>query len=231
MHAALIQQIDCEGPGPLLEEILEERGISATVARMDRGDPVPEDADVMIVLGGPMNVYEEERYPYLADLDTAIRTFVQGGGHFLGFCLGGQLLAKALGGLVMRNPVPEIGLFPLTLTREGTKDPLFAGVPRTFPTIEWHFDTFAVPPGADLLATSRSCKNQAFRFKNAWGLQFHPEVTVGMLEEWVSVYEADLQRVGLPPQAVTGYAGGWRDELERLSRLIIGNFLDCAGRP
>lgn len=230
MHAALIQHIACEGPGPLLEEILEERGISATVARMDRGDPVPEGADLMIVLGGPMNVYEEERYPYLADLDAAIRTFVQGGGHYLGFCLGGQLLAKALGGLVMRNPVPEIGLFPLALTREGTKDPLFAGVPRTFPTIEWHFDTFAVPKGAELLATSRSCKNQAFRFKNAWALQFHPEVTVEMLEEWVSVYETDLQRVGLPPQAVTGYAGGWRDELERLSRRIIGNFLDGAGQ-
>jgi len=230
MHAALIQHIACEGPGPLLEGILGERGIGYAVARMDLGDPIPQDADVMIVLGGPMNVYEEERHPYLADLDRAIRTFVMGGGYYLGFCLGGQLLAKALGGLVTRNTAPEIGLFPLTLTREGTKDPLFTGVPRTFPTIEWHFDTFAVPQGGDLLATSRYCKNQAFRFKNAWGLQFHPEVTVGMLEEWVSVYAADLRKVGLPPEAVTGYAGGWSEELDRLSRRIIGNFLDCVGR-
>lgn len=230
MHAVLIQHIACEGPGPLLEGILGERGIDYTIARMDHGEPVPQEADVMIVLGGPMNVYEDDRYPYLAELDEAIRAFVMGGGHFLGFCLGGQLLAKALGGLISKNASPEIGLFPLTLTREGTQDPLFAGVPRTFPTIEWHFDTFAIPQGADLLATSRYCKNQAFRFKNALGLQFHPEVTMEMLQEWVVVYGEDLRKVGLPPEAVTGYAGGWSEELNRLSHRIIGNFLDSAGR-
>ncbi|WP_165394801.1 type 1 glutamine amidotransferase [Methanofollis fontis] len=226
MHVAIIQHIECEGPGPLLDGLLRERGCTVSVARMDLGDPVPAECDAMIVLGGPMNVYEEERYPYLADLDRAIRTFVEGGGHYLGFCLGGQLLAKALGAPVTRNAVPEIGLFPVTLTREGRHDPLFHEVPRTIPTIEWHFDTFALPPGGRLLATSRHCRHQAFRFGNALGLQFHPEVTMAMLEEWVEVYAADLRRADLPAGTVLQYAGGWSEECEHLSRRIIGNFLN-----
>lgn len=226
MYVTVIQHVACEGPGPLLEGILEERGIGYEITRMDQGDAVPQDADLMIVLGGPMNVYEEERYPYLRELDEKIRTFVEGGGHFIGFCLGGQLLAKALGAPVSRNAVQEIGVHQISLTREGRHDPLFAGVPKTFPSLEWHGDTFAVPRGGTLLATSSYCRNQAFRFKNAYGLQFHPEVTVGMLEEWATVYVDDLRKAGLPAAAVLAYAGGWEEEIDRHSRQILGNFLD-----
>ncbi|WP_067049044.1 type 1 glutamine amidotransferase [Methanofollis ethanolicus] len=224
--AVIIQHIGGEGPGPLLLSLLEECGLECTIARMDEGDAVPRHAEVMIVLGGPMNVYEEETHPYLADLDRAVRGHVRAGGHYLGLCLGGQVLAKALGAPVTRAPLPEFGVHTLSLTREGRQDSLFAGVPRSFPTLEWHRDTFAVPCGATLLATSASCRNQAFRFRNAYGLQFHPEMTVGTFETMADDYDLDLRRAGFSADAVVAYARGWEEEMDQHSRQILGNFLD-----
>jgi GMP synthase-like glutamine amidotransferase len=224
--AVIIQHIGGEGPGPLLLSLLEEYGLDGAIVRMDEGAAVPRRADIMIVLGGPMNVYEEETHPYLADLDRAVREHVRAGGQYLGFCLGGQILAKALGAPVTRAPLPEFGVHTLSLTREGRQDSLFAGVPRSFPTLEWHRDTFAVPRGGTLLATSASCRNQAFRFRNAYGLQFHPEMTVGTFEKMADEYGADLQRAGFSAGAVVAYARGWEEEMDHLSREILGNFLD-----
>lgn len=226
----IIQHIGGEGPGPLLLSLLEDYGLDGTIVRMDEGDAVPRDAEVMIVLGGPMNVYEEETHPYLADLDRAVREHVLADGRYLGLCLGGQVLAKALGAPVTRAPLPEFGVHALSLTREGRQDSLFAGVPRAFPVFEWHSDTFAVPRGGTLLATSASCKNQAFRFRNAVGLQFHPEMTVGTFETMTDDYGADLRRAGFSADAVVAYAREWEEDLACVSGRILGNFLeDVAG--
>ena len=95
MKVQIVQHIECEGPG-YLENFLHDNGIEYEIARMYEGKQLPDNFDALIVLGGPMNVYEEVRYPYLKRLNTTIKNFVIAGGLYLGFCLGGQLLAKAL---------------------------------------------------------------------------------------------------------------------------------------
>ena len=191
MNVLIVKHIECEGPG-YLEDFLHDNGIEYEIARMYEGKQLPDIFDALIVLGGPMNVYAEERYPYLKRLNTTIKNFVIAGGHYLGFCLGGQLLAKALGAKVRKNQTKEIGNFEIQLTEGGVEDQLFKGFSTVFPALEWHGDTFEIPTGAIKLGESKLCANQAFRFKNAYGLQFHLEATAEMLAEWVKVYEDEL---------------------------------------
>ncbi|NAS89229.1 hypothetical protein C4E24_05765 [ANME-1 cluster archaeon AG-394-G21] len=191
MNVLIVKHIECEGPG-YLEDFLHDNGIEYEIARMYEGKQLPDIFDALIVLGGPMNVYAEERYPYLKRLNTMIKNFVIAGGHYLGFCLGGQLLAKALGAKVRKNQTKEIGNFEIQLTEGGVEDQLFKGFSTVFPALEWHGDTFEIPTGAIKLGESKLCANQAFRFKNAYGLQFHLEATAEMLAEWVKVYEDEL---------------------------------------
>jgi len=201
MNVLIVQHIACEGPG-YLGDFLHDNSIEYEIARMYEGEQLPEKFDVLTVLGGPMNVHEEERYPYLKRLNKTIKNFVIAGGHYLGFCLGGQLLAKALGAKVRRNQTKEIGNFEIQLTDGGVEDPLFKGFDTVFPALEWHGDTFEIPEGAFKLVESALCANQAFRFKNAYGLQFHLEAKPEMLAEWVKVYEDELTEEGIDAVAL-----------------------------
>jgi GMP synthase-like glutamine amidotransferase len=175
-----------DGPGYLGEAFLR-RGARLTVVRLDDGEAVPDIApyDMLLVMGGTMNVYQEDKYPWLAEETRAIRQAVEAGKAVLGVCLGGQLLAKALGARVHLGAATEIGLTPITLTEAGQADPLFEGLAGV-EAVEWHDDTFDIPTGATALASSAGCPNQAFRFaERAYGLQFHPEVSPAMLAEWI----------------------------------------------
>ena len=195
MKVLIIQHVECEGPG-YLEEFMNDKRIEYEIARMYKKDDLTGNFDALIVLGGPMNVYEEDCYPYLRNLNMMVKNFIAGGGYCLGFCLGGQLLAKALGAKVKRNHKKEIGDFEIHLTDEGVKDPLFEGFRRIFPALEWHRDTFEIPEGAIKIAESKLCSNQAFRFKNAYGLQFHLETTPDMIANWTEVYRDELDEDG-----------------------------------
>ncbi|MGB3460000.1 MAG: type 1 glutamine amidotransferase [Halobacteriota archaeon] len=201
MKVQIVQHIECEGPG-YLEDFLHDNGIEYEIARMYEGEQLHDNFDALIVLGGPMNVYAEERYPYLKRLNTTIKNFATGGGLYLGFCLGGQLLAKALGAKVRKNQTKEIGNFEIQLTDGGVEDPLFKGFNTVFPALEWHGDTFEIPTGALKLVESELCANQAFRFKNAYGLQFHLETTPRMLAEWTDVYADELNEEGIDAAAL-----------------------------
>ncbi|RZN68168.1 MAG: GMP synthase [Candidatus Methanolliviera hydrocarbonicum] len=150
-----------------------------------------DEFDVLIVLGGPMNVYEEDRYPYLIRLNDAIFKFVYENKPYLGFCLGAQLLAKALDAPVRKNRQREIGNFEVNLTED-----------VAFPVFQWHGDTFNIAKGAIKLAESKLCSNQAFRFKNSYGVQFHLEVTPKMLEEWIENYRCELNDEGIDPSSI-----------------------------
>lgn len=198
MKVLIVQHVECEGPG-YLKDFLYREQIDFEIVGMYAGDKLPavDDFDALIVLGGPMNVYEENRYPYLKSLNMTIKNFTTRGGHYLGFCLGGQLLAKALGARVMKNPTREIGDFEIYLTGDGVDDPLFTGFEYIFPALEWHGDTFSIPVGAIKLAGSKLCPNQAFRFKNAYGLQFHLEATTEMLVGWAGIYRGELEGEGI----------------------------------
>ncbi len=223
MKALIVQHVECEGLG-YLEDFLHEEEMDFEIARMYEGEDLSNDFDAFIVLGGPMNVYDENRYPYLKDLDATIKSFVTGGGHYLGFCLGGQLLAKALGAKVMKNPKREIGNFEMRLTENGVEDNLFKGFRHTFPALEWHGDTFDIPEGAIKLAESKLCYNQAFRFKNAYGLQFHLETTPEMLAEWVKVYADELTEEGMDAVILIEETKRKADIYRELSNRLFTNF-------
>ena len=175
-----------DGPGYLGEALLRH-GARLSIVRLDQGEAVPDISthNMLLVMGGTMNVYQADKYPWLAEETRAIRQAVEAGKAVLGVCLGGQLLAKALGARVRIGAATEVGLIPITLTEAGEADPLFEGL-SAVEAVEWHDDTFDIPTGAIALARSESCAHQAFRFgQGAYGLQFHPEVSPAMLAEWI----------------------------------------------
>lgn len=142
----------------------------------------------LIIMGGPMNVDQVEEYPFLKLDYEYIDRGLKLGMPILGFCLGGQLLARALGAKVTRNPQPELGWYELQLTEEVPEEKrgVLKGFPSRFKVFQWHGDTFQLPAGADHLASSALCRNQAFAWGNqVFGLQFHLEVTAEMIAEWL----------------------------------------------
>lgn len=188
MRALVIQHVEAEGPGTL-GEFLRSAGASLSTVRLHAGDALPQDpcvCDAVVSMGGPMNVYDEERYPFLRDETEFLRTAVHADVPVVGICLGAQMIAKACGARVVRSPEKEVGWSSVSLTEEGTRDALFRGLPREFTVLQWHEDMFEIPPGASLLATSAACPHQAFRFRNAWGVQFHVEATRPMIADWFS---------------------------------------------
>jgi GMP synthase (glutamine-hydrolysing) len=199
MDVVVLQHIACEPPGEY-EAVLRERGARLHRVELDEGEPLPAltDFDAIVAMGGPMSVNDDAELPWLTDEKRAIGEAVRAGVPYFGACLGVQLLAASLGARVYAGTRPEVGVLPVTLTPDGAADPLFAGLPRSFPTLQWHGDTFDLPEGATLLASSPAFPNQAFRYgRAAYGVQFHMEVLPEMAREWADVpkYAAYADRV------------------------------------
>jgi len=178
VHLHYLQHVPFEGPG-CIADWAEANGhqLTATRLHMSEQPPQPAEIDWLIVMGGPMNIYEEEQHPWLAEEKACILAALETKKTVLGICLGAQLIADVLGGPVSSNLEPEIGWFPLTLTEEAVSLPLLAGMPRELQAFHWHGDTFALPPGSTLLASSEACTNQAFLYNSSvLGFQFHLEM-------------------------------------------------------
>ena len=235
MRVVVFQHLACEHPG-IWREFLREDGADVRTVELDAGDAIPslDESDALLVFGGPMNVDEHHRFPWLAPETAAIRDAALGGLPVFGVCLGAQLLARALGARVTKNPEPEVGLLPVQLTNAGASDPLFVGWPRQAPVVQWHSDTFALPAGATLLATSPACRHQAFRYgSRAYGLQFHPEVTADMVAEWADVPEyADAMRQmrGAPEGGPFARVPAEAATLASRARRLYDNFTALIGR-
>lgn len=198
----VVQHVALEGPG-LLSGALQQWGWELDLRIMEvPGTELPESLEgyrALLILGGPMGAYEEDRYPYLLRVEELIREGVEKAIPILGVCLGGQLIARALQAEVKPNAAREIGWYPIFLTPPGKASPLFAGFPDTFFVFQWHGDTFELPQGAVLLATGETCRNQAFLYGEcALALQFHPEVTPDMIFSWTKAYAAELLEFGGP---------------------------------
>jgi GMP synthase-like glutamine amidotransferase len=156
--------------------------------------PDPGDLDLLVVLGGPMNIYEHDAYRWLAPEKAFIRSVIDAGKPALGICLGAQLIADVLGGPVTKNGYREVGWYPVTLTplaaSAAASGPasVFAGFPAQFTTFHAHGDTFAIPPGAVHVASSAACVNQAFACGDGRvvGLQFHLEWTRHIMKDYVA---------------------------------------------
>lgn len=182
----ILQHVEWEGPGIIAREA-GKRACEVDIRRLDREEDIPDSdqVDGLVVMGGPLGAYEEDWYPFLRKECELLAAVARRGSPVLGVCMGAQLLAKALGAKVYPGQGAEIGFGAVELTPMGQTDPLLAGLGATLPAFHWHGDTFTLPEGADLLASSSMYPHQAFRFgRQAYGFQFHIEPDAGTWAAW-----------------------------------------------
>ena len=208
-----------------IEPELVRRGIGIDYADLYQpgaAEPDPARYDGLIFMGGAMSV--NDGLPHLEREARWVAQAVEAGRPVLGVCLGAQLIAKALGASVYRNPVKEIGWFEIELTGEGAADPLFAGVGPRETVFQWHGETFDLPPGARWLASSTACCHQALRIgSSAYALQFHLEVTPEMIADWCSqdMNCGDMREVRGPIDSAHNAA-----RLTALAQQVFGRWCD-----
>lgn len=230
-----IKHITIEGPGTIAD-FLDDNKIPYAIIDLSYGDKVPKlekDFQSIICLGGPMNVYEEEKFPFLKDEDILLRRVIEEKIPFLGICLGAQLIAKAAGAKVIKNPEKEIGWYKIVLNDYGLNDDLFKDLPEIFPVFQWHGDTFSIPNGGIRLAFSELCQNQVLKYgRNAYGIQFHVEITKEMIIQWADAYKAELESlkgiVSDKQKMVEDYDKLKKDYLKQAERFYV-NFFEMAG--
>lgn len=211
-------------PGNLLDQL----NVPYRVHHLYLGEPLPEigGTSAVIVLGGAMGANDDARHPFLTVLKRFIREVVASGIPYLGICLGGQLLAAALGADVHSVRWEEQGTLSVKLTSSGKVDPLFRGIADEFPTFQWHHDSFDIPEKGVLLALSVACPHQAFRVgTRAWGVQFHPEVTESIVRDWCA---CDNTTAAQTEDLVTAFADR-EAEYRQIARSLRGNFLRVVG--
>src|SRR6202022_835439 len=240
----VIQHEPGEGPGTLAPFLRDAR-----LVRTCAGDPVPGEADALVVLGGGMGVYEQDRLPHLTDeirllrwclekerpvlgicLGSQLLVAAAGGGgagaerEGVGFSLGSQLLAAAAGGEVAKAESKEIGFYRVRLTAQARDDELFSGAPGNFVAFHWHGDTFTLPRGAVPLASSTLTPLQAFRCgSRAWGLQFHLEVDEEVLGSMMSG-EAELLEAGVDPAHLRAEGERELPRLREIARAVFARW-------
>jgi GMP synthase-like glutamine amidotransferase len=216
--------------GGVFYDAIDEAGHRYDEWSLAWGTPPPvtvEDYEAVIVLGGSMHADQDDRHPWLREEDAFIRDLLERRVPLLGVCLGIQLIAKAAGAAVYPlGGGPEIGWFPVELAAAAAEDPVLGGLPGRFDAFGWHYYSYDLPPGAEELARSTRC-NQAYRFgEAAWGVQFHPEVTLETVRSWLDDkddFPLELDRDEL--WSVTqDRIGAWND----LGRNLCGAFLELA---
>ncbi len=194
----VLQHVDCEHLG-VLEGLLTQRDVDYRYVKLYEGENIP-DVELysgVVLLGGPMNVYEEKEYPFLQPENVLIKLALKRSIPLLGICLGAQLIAKAAGAKVYRGHRKEIGWYTIYLTPEARLDRLFRGLNAEMTVFQWHGDTFDIPEGSVRLAGSSLFPNQAFLVGSvAYALQFHLEVTAEMIRDWTERYRDELSELG-----------------------------------
>ena len=186
-EVVVLQHVPNEGAGTLLDYLKFEKIPVRTIA-LYRGDslPDPDQVSAALIMGGPMNVYQEKEHPFLKEENVFIKKLIEADTPCFGVCLGSQLIAKALGFKVYKAKKPEIGWQDVSLSAAAESDPVFSQVhAKKFRVLQWHEDTFDLPAGATLLASSGEVPHQAYRYGECvYGLQFHVEVDRPMIEDW-----------------------------------------------
>lgn len=219
-----IIQNDPEVPPGCIADDLQTLDIPFQLHHPYRNEPLPASAEIggLIVLGGAMHANDHHGHPFLLPLKQLIRDTVHAGIPYLGICLGGQLLAAALGGRVVQNRWEELGTLAVSQTPAAAEDLLFVGVDTTFCSFQWHHDSFDLPPEAELLATSSACPHQAFRIgTTTWGLQFHPEVDEGIIRAWCAWSPETATLSNQLAAEFMHHHASYR----RTARLLLTNFL------
>ena len=217
-----------------LDPLLKNAGFRiryVNFGRQPESRPRLDGYEALIILGGPMNSDQIDSYPNLITEVEIIREAVERDMSVLGICLGAQLLAKALGGAVSRNPTREIGWHDVELTEAGRTDPVLSTFAPTQEVFQWHEDGITLPPGAELLASSPASAVQAFRYgEHAYGFQFHLETNRPLIERWLTVpahqETLDEEQDSVDPDAIRKQADTSVGPLEDLSRATFSRWIE-----
>jgi GMP synthase (glutamine-hydrolysing) len=226
MHVVIIKNVMTEGPGTIADYLMAER-IPYSVRELSAGEEVPDMNSFthLLIMGGPMAVYEMDQHPYLKNEALFIDRAIKANKHVLGVCLGAQMVAHVLGAKVYRGAQKEIGWYEVALTSDGLNDRLMSSLAlpdrNAAQVFQWHGDTFDLPRDAVSLASSDLFPNQAFRYHDrVYALQFHIEVTPAIVRDWlapeqgvdIASISAESERIfdAYQVRAVKFYAGFFR---------------------
>jgi GMP synthase-like glutamine amidotransferase len=237
MRFLVFQHIDIEHPG-IFRDFFAADGIAWDAVELDAGEKIPafDGYDALWVMGGPMDVWQEDEHPWFRAEKAAIRDAVLGRRMpFMGICLGHQLLGASVGGKVGKAAQAEVGILDVELTAAGRRDALFDGIADRFKALQWHgAEVQEAPPGATILAQSPLCRVQAMRIgSNAYGLQYHTELTPQTVAEWAHVptYACSLDQTlgqGALPR-LEAEATRHMADFNRDSRRLYDNFMRASG--
>jgi GMP synthase-like glutamine amidotransferase len=227
---AIFRHARSEGPG-YLAHFLDARNIPWQLIRIDAGDPLPEschDFSGLVLMGGPMSVNDD--LPWILPVLKLIREAVAADIPVLGHCLGGQLMAKALGGRVGRNPVKEIGWSEVTVSDNAEARHWFGDI-HTFLGFHWHGETFTIPAGATRILSSAYCDNQAFSLGKHLGFQCHIEMTEPMIREWCAIGSGELAASSSSPgvqrqEVMFDGAAGRVVELNAVAAMVYARWVE-----
>ncbi len=211
-----------------IADALEGAALAWQYVRTYEGHPVPHDmrgASGLIVMGGPMGVYEQERYPVLKDEIALIEAALKENKPLLGVCLGSQLIACALGAKVTKGPAKEIGWHPVRLLPEGRHDPMLRGLPPSFTAFHWHGDVFELPHGAVALASSDMTPLQAFRYgESAYGFLFHLEMTEPAVRAMIHEFGNEVIEANADGAEIAEASPRYLDQLSTLADIVFGRW-------
>ena len=211
MKFLVLQHINIEHPGIFLK-FMKEDNIQIDTVELDENEKIPklDLYDAMIVMGGPMDTWQEEAYPWLKTEKENIHNFVSiKKKPYLGLCLGAQLLSEAIGGKVRKMKIPEIGVLNVSILDNKS---IFSGIDKNLKALQWHsYEVYDLPSNTNVLASSSVCNVQAFSSEKAFGLQFHVEQTNETVPQWACVpeYKSALENT-LGPNALKKF----KDDVE-----------------
>ena len=192
----IFRHVAHEGPG-YFAEFLQRVGVPYELIAIDQRPLLPATLDEvagLVFMGGPMSV--NDPLPWIADELQLIRQAFRGGLPMLGHCLGGQLISKALGGIVTANPVKEIGWLPVRKIANAASQDWLHDLPDSFDAFHWHGETFSIPDGATPILSSAHCTHQAFVIDKTLALQCHVEMTDALVHSWADVNDAEIAQPG-----------------------------------
>ena len=228
MKFLVLQHINIEHPGIFLK-FMKEDNIQLDTVELDENEKIPnlDKYDAMIVMGGPMDTWQEEKYPWLKTEKEYIHNFVSiKKKPYLGLCLGAQLLSEAIGGKVKKMKTPEIGVLDVYINDNKS---IFNGLNKNLKALQWHsYEVYNLPSNAKQLASSPACSIQAFSYENAFGLQFHVEQTNETVPQWACVpeYKSALENT-LGQNALEKFKKDVEQNLDifnKSAKLIFKNF-------
>jgi GMP synthase (glutamine-hydrolysing) len=225
MKFTIFQHVPYESPGYILDWIkIKGHKIEEVNFYDHHGLPDIRETENLIVMGGPMNIYDDEEYSWLSDERDFIKKAVQKGIKVLGICLGAQFIADAMGAKVFKNDHTEVGWFEVEIKEQNLPDKFKGIFPESFKTFHWHSDTFTLPKGINNFISSEATANQGFFFKNVAAFQFHMEMTADGVKDLVmqnqTIFEEDLPYVHKPGQFLN------MNEKHEINRKILFRFLD-----